>query len=43
MFAYVLNYDDQSIRVFNVTSTGGLEKTEDKFNLPAGSVGIAVK
>jgi len=43
MFAYVLNYDDQSIRVYNVTSTGGLEKTEDKFNLPAGSVGIAVK
>lgn len=43
MFAYVLNYDDQSIRVYNVTSTGGLEKTEDKFNLPIGSVGIAVK
>ncbi len=43
MFAYVLNYDDQSIRVFNVTSTGELEKTEDKFNLPSGSTGIAVK
>jgi 6-phosphogluconolactonase (cycloisomerase 2 family) len=43
MFAYILNYDDQSIRVFNVTPTGGLEKTEDKFNLPVGSVGIALK
>jgi 6-phosphogluconolactonase (cycloisomerase 2 family) len=42
-FAYVLNYDDQSIRVFNITSKGGLEKIEDRFNLPSGSSGIAVK
>ena len=43
MFAYVLNYDDQSIRVFNITPMGGLEKIEDRFNLPSGSSGIAVK
>jgi hypothetical protein len=42
-FGYVLNYDDQSIRVFNITSMGGLEKIEDRFNLPSGSTGIAVK
>ena len=43
MFAYVLNYEDRSIRVFYITQTGGLEKIEDRFVIPAGSTGIAVK
>ncbi len=43
MFAYVLNYDDQSIRLFKINSMGGLEKTEDRFNIPSGTSGIAVK
>ncbi len=43
MFAYVLNYEERSIRVFYITQTGGLEKIEDRFVIPAGSTGIAVK
>lgn len=42
-FAYVLNFDDQSVRLYNITSDGSLEKIEDRFNLPLGSTGIAVK
>lgn len=43
MFAYVLNYEDKSIRTFYITQTGGLEKIEDRYVIPAGSTGIAVK